>query len=69
VDGKTEDPTDRQTINAITFGRAEAELIERRIQRGTATPEDLLKRAGRIRVAFDRLAETCLHRTRHSSKS
>ncbi len=46
-------------LNAIAAGKAHAQLMERRVLRGTACRADLSDALRNICVAFDRLTEFC----------
>lgn len=61
-----EDREHYETINTITAGRIDAQMMERHLARGTATSDDLIECLQRIRSAFDRLADIC-GRTKHQS--
>lgn len=46
-------------LNAIAAGKAHAQLVERRLRRGTARREDVTEALRNICVAFDRVTVFC----------
>lgn len=54
-----DDPIDHEMRNVIAVGKAQAQIMQRKVERGDLDENDIGEGLKRIRTSFDRLAQLC----------